>query len=482
MSRWATTFENHKIFTHLAAAKSALDNLNLSEQASALSVAETARLAKVVAYLEGVLETVDPDLFPLGKLDEAAPHLAACANEVNAFISDNLGAHLEQANAHVDAALDGIRHLVPFASRSSRAYARSVGEQARIASEHLESFSASAAKASAMAQSSSAAAREAEEQVQQLLSAARSASATLCGSDDDAGLVAQAKDALVDIEDSQEKINTFYNSLFSEEEGESKKSAIGSAVAEAKKAALEATALVSSTTKIVADLKVFFEQIFGSVSEDGQRSGGAAADLESLKGRLHDFQDVQQKRYKALNDQIESLLPGATSAGLASAYRELKESFDKPIKFFSKVFFAAITVLVGGSLILHVQSVSLWEIKFLELASIDAVLKSFVYKLPFYGPAVWLAYYATKRRSECQRLQQEYAHKEALAKSYDSYKKQIEELGIDDDSLMKSLLERAIDAVSYNASRTLDGKHGDSMPSQEFLRQFERMVGEVRKQ
>lgn len=481
MSRWALAFENHQIFTHLAAAKSALDELKLPDNASALVVAEAARLAKVVSYLEGVLETVDPDLFPVGKLNEAAPHFAACANEVNAFMSDNLDSHLEQANAHLDTALDAIRHSVPFASRSARAYARSVGEQARIASEHLESFSASAAEASMMARSSLAAVEEAKVQVLQLLRDARSAASELSGSDSNPGIVAESKAALVDIEDSQEKINAFYNSLFSDEDGESKTSAINRAVADTKKAASEAAGLALTAEKVVSELKAFFERVFGSVSQEGQRSGGVAADLESLKGRLQEFQELQQKRYKALNDQIESLLPGATSAGLASAYREMKESFDKPIRFFSKVFFAAIAVLVCGSLVLHIEAISLWEIKFLELASIDAVLKSFVYKLPFYGPAVWLAYYATKRRSECQRLQQEYAHKEALAKSYDSYKKQIEELGINDGSLMKSLLERAIEAVSYNASRTLDGKHGDSMPSQDLLRQFERVVEGIRK-
>lgn len=335
MSRWKSAFESHQIFTQLAAARSALDSLELSEQAGAPVVAETARLTKVLAYLEGVLESVDADLFPIRKLDDAAPHLAACANEINTFASDQSAVHLENANSHLDAALEGIRPLVPFASRSTRAYARSVGEQVRIASEYLEKFSESAAKSSALAEANSKAIKAVEEEIQGLLSSSRIAAAELIGSSDAQGILARSKEVLADVEDSQGKINNFYNSLFSEEEGESKKAAVNGAVAEAKRSASEAATLVSSSSKVVSDLKSFFDDVFGEASEDGQRSGGIANDIENLKGRLKEFQGTQERRYKALNDQIESLLPGATSAGLASAYREMKESFDKPIRFFS---------------------------------------------------------------------------------------------------------------------------------------------------
>lgn len=56
-----------------------------------------------------------------------------------------------------------------------------------------------------------------------------------------------------------------------------------------------------------------------------------------------------------------------------------------------------------------------------------------------------------------ERLKQEYAHKEALAKSYESFKFQIEQLGGDSEvELLKKLLDTAISAVAKNASETLD--------------------------
>ncbi len=62
-------------------------------------------------------------------------------------------------------------------------------------------------------------------------------------------------------------------------------------------------------------------------------------------------------------------------------------------------------------------------------------------------------------------MKEEYAHKEALAKSYESYKKQLEVLSSTDaEPLQKELIKKAISAIAYNASKTLDGKHRDKMP------------------
>lgn len=66
-------------------------------------------------------------------------------------------------------------------------------------------------------------------------------------------------------------------------------------------------------------------------------------------------------------------------------------------------------------------------------------------------------------------MQQEYAHKEALAKSYQSYKQQIEALKDDNDEMLKGLLTKSIETIAYNVSETLDKKHGDKMPIQELV-------------
>jgi hypothetical protein len=80
-----------------------------------------------------------------------------------------------------------------------------------------------------------------------------------------------------------------------------------------------------------------------------------------------------------------------------------------------------------------------------------------------------LALFSSTRRSQYERLQQEYAHKEALATSYESYKKQLQDLKGDSDALQRELISKAIEAVAYNASITLDGKHQEKLPSQQLI-------------
>ena len=67
------------------------------------------------------------------------------------------------------------------------------------------------------------------------------------------------------------------------------------------------------------------------------------------------------------------------------------------------------------------------------------------------------------------RLAEEYAHKEALAKSYEGFKQQIIDMDINTKAMLAELLEVLLKAVSLNAARTLDGKHGDKMSVHEAI-------------
>ena len=205
----------------------------------------------------------------------------------------------------------------------------------------------------------------------------------------------------------------------------------------------------------INEIKVFHQDIYGSI--DG-KSIGLKSDIESSRKELIEFEALQKQKYDALNDQIESLLPGATSAGLSSAYHTLSNSYDKSIQYNTWIFFGSIIILSIISFIFLSSSI-------IEFNSIENIMTFLVYRLPIVIPVVWLAVFASKRRSEAERLKQEYAHKEALAKSYQSFKMQIEELDVEaKELLMEKLLSSAIDTISNNASLTLDKKHGDSLP------------------
>lgn len=469
MSRWNEQSKSHAFRASWDALNASLAQAELSEDSSGDEFQELARLKKVVTYLGMVLDATDPELIPLGKWDELNPQVAACSNEVLDYAANRSVGPLQNANSYADSLLTGIKPFVVASGRSARALSEAAKEYSDTLVKFFDIYKKEATQALASVRESRDQSLSGALASSLAMADVLAARVKILGEDSESGIIVELKDHLAAIESSREKIDELYEILFigsAEEDSKSRK--FEAAVTAVTEESEKAKNLVNGASEIVKGLDSFYEKSLGVRGEDGDRKGGYSADLVDLKGRLVEFEKQQRVKYDALNLQIESLLPGATSAGLASAYREMKDSFAKPISFASGAFYVAIVVLVVGSVLMAVDRVS-WQngIKFQELGDWESVLRSLVYKLPFYGPAVWFAYYASKRRSEYQRLQQEYAHKEALAKSYDSYKKQIQELGQESDEMLVSLLKKAIDAIAHNASQTLDGKHGDKMPLQE---------------
>ncbi len=205
-------------------------------------------------------------------------------------------------------------------------------------------------------------------------------------------------------------------------------------------------------------LREFYNKVVGKKDDEGNIISGLDYEIEQRIKSLDNFKDRQEKRYKTLNEQIESLLPDATSAGLASAYQKQKESYEKPIIIYNVVFYLSVAGMFGLSWLLFKEIPK-------NLDNNLSLLADLLHKIPFFLPLIWLALFSSKRRSEVERLKQEYAHKEALAKSYQSFKNQIDKLENEEESqLLIKLLDTAINAVAKNASETLDKKHGDKLP------------------
>jgi len=188
----------------------------------------------------------------------------------------------------------------------------------------------------------------------------------------------------------------------------------------------------------------------------------------------------KQSEIKELTAAVDELLPGAISAGLASAYNELKISHEKQVNWHNNLFFGSITALSLSAIVCFINPYSILEP--LNTTDIIKWTQLLVQRVLLVSPLLWLILFSLKRRSECMRLQQEYAHKEAVTKSYVSFKKQIDGMQntntSDYTSLTKQLLEIAISTISFNASSTLDKNHNDKLPIQEI---GERIVNATKK-
>ncbi len=222
----------------------------------------------------------------------------------------------------------------------------------------------------------------------------------------------------------------------------SEKQAIASAI-ECERFECEIKDLHSSAKESYASVKGFSESI------DAITKRISSAEERMNKLSLHS---------EELSKRVESLLPGATSAGLASAFKDRKDSFHKPARNWSIVFIGSILSLL---VVAYVNPVTLT----VEHITEENFIKYMLMRLPFIVPIVWLAIYSSHRHSQALRLEEEYAHKEAISKSFEGYKSQLLEIESDSNSsAAEHLVNRTLEALARHPGRVYDAKHEDISP------------------
>lgn len=470
MSRWLEQYENHPYATSWQTLNEVINKKEIDEKTNQTDTQELVRLRKVFNLLDSLISTLDPDLVPLSTWKSFQTESDLIVKDLNQFITDSTITHLENANNRIDKLFIVARPYIVAEGDAAIALRDAAIKSADQINEGYSQLKMEVKSHSEKIELSKEEANTNLIKITKAYERIEGFEKLVFGDGDTDGLEQKIKKLISDTEDHREKINQYHlEILVGNEEEPAIKQQIALAQKEVTDDRNSINKLLSEASEKIEKLKEFYATIFGDVNSD-KASQGLAEELKVRKDELKHFEKEQKKRYQALNDELNTLLPGATNAGLASAYYDMKISFDDPIRNASMLFYSSIAILMLSSFLLSVDSFGgdSW-IKFTELSDWDSLLKSLIYKLPFYGPILWLAFYASKRRSEYQRLQQEYAHKEALAKSYQSYKQQIEALKDDNDEMLKGLLTKSIETIAYNVSETLDKKHGDKMPIQEIL-------------
>lgn len=163
-----------------------------------------------------------------------------------------------------------------------------------------------------------------------------------------------------------------------------------------------------------------------------------------------DFAELNKKyieEFSKRTAEIENLLPGATSAGLASAFADRKKDIEK-----TKIWWAILLLL---------SVVSLITFGILSLTDVfrgTGVASSFQSRIIIVAGLILLEEFARRNFNVISRLAESYAYKEALAKSYLGYKKQMETTdmpqntnsGKGHSALMKMFLDKLEDEPGKN--------------------------------
>ncbi len=219
------------------------------------------------------------------------------------------------------------------------------------------------------------------------------------------------------------------------------------------------------TNSEIQDLKTTTNAEFQAIKLLSEQSSEISEAISAQESKLKDLSNNAEN----LKQTIEDLLPGAASAGLASAFKERKDSFVWPKRIWGGTFVVSIIALLA---------VAYFDPVTFEKATIDtnSIFQYFLVRLPFAIPIVWLAIYAGRRHSQALRLEEDYAHKEALSKSFEGYKTQLIDIeeGLQDKEATLNLIERTLEALSLHPGRIYQGKHEDITPAHSLANMFHR--------
>ncbi|XKH00792.1 hypothetical protein LG325_11955 [Marinobacter nauticus] len=465
MSRWIDTFENHPFQAAWERIIEISDELVVDDDTVVTDVEEIARFKKVVTFLNEMISSCDPELMPESTWKNFHSQANACLQHLEHYQNNRNIGHITNANSSLDNLLAYIRPYQVVVDKAAKSASAAFASYSKTIGSSLSSFHEEARSLLAEINSLKEAAVINEEELNEVNSRIRNLEGDYFDDSESKSLSTRISDFEADLERTYEKINSFRSELF---DGDSTSEPISAEIRAALELAESESKSIEELLKEVEvkvnDFKRYYVDVFGKKNDEGDFEGGLKEEIEARKKQLDSFKEKQEVRYKAINEEIEGLLPGATSAGLATAYFDLKESFNRPIENYTRLFYASIGCLVIISLISITQEISLSGVKFIDVSDFSKLASNILYKMPIVLPILWLAVFSSKRRSEALRLQQEYSHKEALAKSYQNFKIQIEALNEPSEDLMKKLLEAAIEAVSTNASETLDKKNEEKTP------------------
>lgn len=467
MSRWLANFNNHSFQTSWKRLVEINHEIVADNITTTTDVEEVARYRKIVSYINQLIIACDPELTPESVWANFESQSRACLEQITAYQQDRIIKRIKIANQNLDNLLTYIAPFVKDSNNSAIAAATAFKEYENAI---FGSLSTQAQRIEDIVISSNSNLDRIEDrwhQTEELYLALKNLHEEIFKED---GLELKSKRALNLSEENSNRISALHHEIFEGSSGkESVENSIYSYLEEAKTKTDKIDTLLSNNDNKLKELQRFYASVYGIEDSEGKKTVGLQQEIHNRILDLDKFKSNHETQYDAFVSEIESLVSGATSAGLAKAYFDLKESFNTKIQFYSRLFFCAIAGLLTISAFSLVNKIGWFYIEMVNTSEPLLVLSNLINKLPFILPALWLAVFASRRRSEADRLQQEYAHKEAIAKSYENFKKQIQALGESDPELMKKLLSSAIDAISDNASQTLDKKNKESTPLHELI-------------
>jgi hypothetical protein len=105
MSKWIDKFNSHALTGVWANLIQIIQDESLDEGVTEDTIQDIARLRKVISYLNGIYESIDPEVTPFNHLTTLQQSAQNCINEINAYKGNKNPGHLTNANNNADSLL-----------------------------------------------------------------------------------------------------------------------------------------------------------------------------------------------------------------------------------------------------------------------------------------------------------------------------------------------------------------------------------------
>jgi hypothetical protein len=213
------------------------------------------------------------------------------------------------------------------------------------------------------------------------------------------------------------------------------------------------------TTKGTAETEAAAIATARQAAEESATVTKSLADKSAVvESRIADYEkrlaEVETQGAEQLKT-IESLLPGATGAGLAHAFNERRKGFLKPHDRWQWVFVGSVLVIVA------LAGSGLWHVYHLQtFPTYEELLRLWLARLPVAGALLWLALHASRESALAKRLEEDYGYKAAVASCLEGFQKQMSQFGkdVEANSPLARLLNNTLTTIAAPPGRIYD-KH-----------------------
>lgn len=191
----------------------------------------------------------------------------------------------------------------------------------------------------------------------------------------------------------------------------------------------------------------------------------------SLKGELETNKNTQDQlfnEFESYRKTIDGLLGDANRTGMAASFTNRRRWLIAPMVVWIVIFAGSIYGLfyMGVTYLAPILNSSNWE----QLPA----------RLALTAPFIWLGWFAAKQYGYTSRLREDYAYKEASAKSFEGYKREASQV---DSEMLRNLMDTAIKNLGDNPIRIYSGHENHASPLHEILEKSlkdEKLMGLVK--